>query len=145
MGDSGELTQVFQNLFDNAIKYAKEKSVVTITCRNEDNIDQKRIPYDRLFVVTVHNTGDPIPPEMQPRLTERFFRVPSLKNKANGTGLGLAIVVQILKHHFGALKIQSSPEEGTSFTVYLPMRETVIPEEEERGDSSDDVQEQESE
>lgn len=145
LGDSGELTQVFQNLFDNAIKYAKEKSVVTITCRNEDNIDQKRIPYDRLFVVTVHNTGDPIPPEMQPRLTERFFRVPSLKNKANGTGLGLAIVVQILKHHFGALKIQSSPEEGTSFTVYLPMRETVIPEEEERGDSSDDVQEQESE
>ena len=73
----------------------------------------------------MHNAGDPIPPELQPRLTERFFRVPSLKNKAGGTGLGLAIVVQILKHHFGALKIQSSAEAGTNFTVYLPMREPV--------------------
>lgn len=125
LGDTGELTQVFQNLIDNAIKYAKEGSSVTITCRNEENVDQKRIPYDRLFAVTVHNAGDPIPPELQPRLTERFFRVPSLKNKAGGTGLGLAIVVQILKHHFGALKIQSSAEAGTNFTVYLPIRESV--------------------
>ena len=121
LGNVGELTQVFQNIIDNALKYGRKGSVVTVSCRTENNVDFPEIPSARLFAVAVHNTGDPIPPEHLPRLSERFYRVEATKSKAVGTGLGLSIVQKILKRHSGALKIESSKEVGTVFTVCLPM------------------------
>ena len=120
-GNAGELMQVFQNITDNAIKYGRKASVITISCRMENNMDFPQIPSARLFAVSVHNKGDPIPSGDLPRLSERFYRVEATKNKAVGTGLGLAIVQQILKRHNGALNVRSSAEEGTVFTVYLPV------------------------
>ena len=75
----------------------------------------------QIYAVSVHNTGDPIAPENLPHLFERFYRVAETKNKAIGTGLGLSIVEQIVKHHNGKIKVESSMETGTIFTVYLPM------------------------
>lgn len=121
LGNAGELMQVFQNITDNAIKYGRKGSVITVSCRMENNMDFPQIPSARLFAVSVHNKGDPIPAEYLPRLSERFYRVEATKNKAVGTGLGLAIVQQILKRHNGAFAVRSSAEEGTVFTVYLPM------------------------
>lgn len=124
LGDSSELTQVFQNLMDNAIKYCDEATQVTVFCRNEDyQTDEEKT--QRMYAITVNNIGNTIPKEYLPRLSERFFRVNTVKNKAAGTGLGLAIVTQILKHHRGFMKVDSSVEEGTNFTVYLPMKESA--------------------
>lgn len=121
-GDTGELSQVFQNLTDNALKYGKPGGTVTLSCRvKENDRSLPEISSPLVFSVGVHNTGEPIAEEYLPHLFERFYRVAETKNKAVGTGLGLAIVQQIVKHHNGVIKVKSSNETGTVFTVYLPM------------------------
>ncbi|MBO4644176.1 MAG: PAS domain-containing protein [Alphaproteobacteria bacterium] len=121
LGNTSELNQVFQNLTDNALKYGKPGGKVTVSCRvlpNNGMLDEKA---PQIYAVSVHNTGNPIAPENLPHLFERFYRVAETKNKAVGTGLGLSIVEQIVKHHNGQIKVESSIETGTVFTVYLPM------------------------
>ena len=115
LGDAGELTQVFQNLTDNALKYGQDGGTVTLSCTVEGNN----------YLVSVHNTGDTIKPEALPHVFERFYRVAETKNKARGTGLGLAIVAQIVKHHDGKITVESSAEAGTTFTVSLPFSPEV--------------------
>ncbi len=121
LGNVNELNQVFQNLTDNALKYGKQGGTVTVSCRvlPNDNILDRNV--SEIYAVSVHNTGEPIAPENLPHLFERFYRVAETKNKADGTGLGLSIVEQIVKHHNGRIKVESSNETGTIFTVYLPM------------------------
>ena len=114
-GDTGELTQVFQNLTDNALKYGQDGGTVTLSCKVDGNN----------YLVSVHNTGDTINPEALPHVFERFYRVAETKNKARGTGLGLAIVAQIVKHHDGKITVESSAESGTTFTVSLPFSPAV--------------------
>ena len=114
-GDAGELTQVFQNLTDNALKYGQDGGTVTLSCKVDGNN----------YLVSVHNTGDTIKPEALPHVFERFYRVAETKNKARGTGLGLAIVAQIVKHHDGKITVESSAEAGTTFTVSLPFSPEV--------------------
>lgn len=121
-GNAGELTQVFQNLVDNALKYGKAGGTVTVSCRVTDNADAPDIKSPAAYVVAVHNTGDPIAAESLPHLFERFYRVAATKGRAVGTGLGLSIVQQIVKHHNGTVTVESSKEAGTVFTVRLPMR-----------------------
>lgn len=120
-GDAGELNQVFQNLTDNALKYGKSGGQVTVSCRAFENRDMSDLKSPLVYAVSVHNTGEPIAAEYLPHLFERFYRVAATKNKAVGTGLGLSIVQQIVKHHNGVIKVESSNETGTVFTVYLPM------------------------
>lgn len=120
-GNSSELNQVFQNLTDNALKYGKSGGQVTISCRVVESQDVPEIDAPMIYAVAVHNTGEPINAEYLPHLFERFYRVASTKNKAVGTGLGLSIVQQIVKHHNGTIKVESSNETGTVFTVFLPM------------------------
>jgi two-component system phosphate regulon sensor histidine kinase PhoR len=114
LGDRDELAQIFQNLLDNAVKYGRPHSEVTVTSQswNGANSDQLR--------VTVTDQGDGIAPEHLPRLTERFYRVDTARSRElGGTGLGLAIVKHILNRHRGRLEIASSIGQGSSFTVWL--------------------------
>jgi two-component system phosphate regulon sensor histidine kinase PhoR len=69
----------------------------------------------------VADDGVGIPREAIPRLTERFYRVDVKRSRERGgTGLGLAIVKHILSRHEGRLQIESTPGEGSTFTVFLP-------------------------
>ncbi|MFI4998405.1 MAG: ATP-binding protein [Reyranellales bacterium] len=112
VGDFDELTIVFQNLIDNAIKYAKPSTVVKVTARP--------VAEDRLLVA-VSDEGDGIPAAHLPRLTERFYRVDTARSRQlGGTGLGLAIVKHVVNRHRGRLDIQSTPGKGSVFTVTLP-------------------------
>lgn len=112
VGDFDELTIVFQNLIDNAVKYAKPATPVRIAARP--------VGPDRLSVA-VSDEGDGIPATHLPRLTERFYRVDTARSRQlGGTGLGLAIVKHIVNRHRGRLDIQSSPGKGSTFTVTLP-------------------------
>jgi two-component system phosphate regulon sensor histidine kinase PhoR len=114
LGDRDELAQIFQNLLDNAVKYGRPHSEVTVTSQswNGANSDQLR--------VTVTDQGDGIAPEHLPRLTERFYRVDTARSRElGGTGLGLAIVKHILNRHRGRLEIASTIGQGSSFTVWL--------------------------
>ena len=118
-GDADELTEVFENLIDNAIKYGDSKSDIKISIVQIDRIPELNIP---CLAIYVKNKGDGIPAEHLPRLTERFYRADKGRSRVTGgTGLGLAIVKHIVNRHRGRLSIESSPGETTTFTVYLPL------------------------
>jgi two-component system phosphate regulon sensor histidine kinase PhoR len=112
LGDADELTIVFQNLIDNALKYSKPSTAVRVSARP---LDPERL------VVAVADEGDGIPPVHLPRLTERFYRVDTARSRQlGGTGLGLAIVKHVVNRHRGRLDIQSTPGKGSIFSVTLP-------------------------
>ena len=122
IGDRDELTQLFQNLIDNAIKYGAEGSSVRIAIGD----GTMESPGDRTqgidtVRIAVEDRGDGIPPEHLQRLTERFYRVDTARSREmGGTGLGLAIVKHIVNRHRGGLAIESEIGVGSVFTVSLP-------------------------
>ena len=122
IGDGDELTQVFLNLVDNAIKYGDAEGAIRIEARRAaDAPPAGRLGgNDGAVSVSVIDRGAGIPREHLPRLTERFYRVDKARSREmGGTGLGLAIVKHIVNRHRGALTIDSTPGEGSTFTVYL--------------------------
>jgi two-component system phosphate regulon sensor histidine kinase PhoR len=130
IGDADELTQVFQNLIDNAIKYGRPGTPVTVSAaRIADAAEVRaRLPGLRrakaMMAVAVADHGEGIARAHLPRLTERFYRVDAARSRElGGTGLGLAIVKHVVNRHRGSLDIESAPGEGSVFTVYLPEEE----------------------
>ena len=122
IGDGDELTQVFLNLVDNAIKYGDAKETVRVEARRvaEAQAAGWMAGKDGAVSVSVSDRGAGIPREHLPRLTERFYRVDKARSRElGGTGLGLAIVKHIVNRHRGALAIDSAPGDGSTFTVYL--------------------------
>ncbi|GMG84205.1 phosphate regulon sensor histidine kinase PhoR [Paralimibaculum aggregatum] len=116
LGSREELSQVFQNLIDNAIKYARPEDRVWV--------EPVATPEERrgMIGVVIGDTGPGIPRTDLPRLTERFYRVSVPKSRARGgTGLGLAIVKHVLSRHRGDLEIESELGQGSRFTVWLPV------------------------
>jgi two-component system phosphate regulon sensor histidine kinase PhoR len=132
IGDDEELTQVFQNLIDNALKYGRPGTAVTVSAaRIADPLEIKtHLPGARqakaMIAITVADKGEGIAREHLPRLTERFYRVDAARSRdMGGTGLGLAIVKHVVNRHRGSLEIDSIPGEGSTFTVYLPAEESA--------------------
>ncbi len=122
-GDFDQLTQLFTNLIDNAIKYGGEDGAVDVVVRYDEcmPLGAGALNGRPAVEVKVIDDGPGIEPEYLPRLTERFFRVdPALSRHLGSTGLGLAIVKHILRRHRGHLSIESVVGEGTTFIVYLP-------------------------
>ncbi len=122
VGDRDELTQLFQNLIDNAIKYGAEGSSVRIAIAG-GSLDDSGGPAQGIDAIriAVSDEGDGIPAEHLQRLTERFYRVDTARSREmGGTGLGLAIVKHIVNRHRGGLAIESEPGVGSVFTVSLP-------------------------
>lgn len=118
-GDADQLTQVFANLVENAIKYGREGGTVRVALDRVDNAQILKGPGLR---VTVSDEGEGIDPRHLGRLTERFYRVDSHRSRdMGGTGLGLAIVKHIVSRHRGRLRIESVIGRGSVFSVYLPL------------------------
>jgi len=122
-GNRDELAQVFQNLLDNAIKYGRAGTAITIGAVALDRPPPEGGPPLPFVAVAVRDLGDGIPREHLPRLTERFYRVDTARSRAmGGTGLGLAIVKHVLNHHRGFLEVESISGIGSVFTVFLRQR-----------------------
>lgn len=117
-GDADQLMQVFTNLIENAIKYGRGSKEIRIrynTVTRDPNLGTQAV------VVAIEDDGPGIDTIHLHRLTERFYRVDDHRAKAlGGTGLGLAIVKHIMNRHRGRLKIESTPGEGSIFSVILP-------------------------
>src|SRR5262249_20272964 len=117
LGDRDELIRVFENLVENALKYAASGKEVDVTLGLGRAADGK--PEAR---VEVRDHGPGISPEHLPRLPERFYRVDVSESRAQGgTGLGLALVKHILNRHGGRLTIDSVLGQGATFTAHLPL------------------------
>jgi two-component system, OmpR family, phosphate regulon sensor histidine kinase PhoR len=124
-GDRDELTQVFQNLIHNAIKYGRPDGEVSIGFGRSE-APSRREGEGQAFV-SVKDQGEGIPREAIPRLTERFYRVDVKRSRERGgTGLGLAIVKHILNRHHGRLHIESTVGSGSTFTVILPLSSRAV-------------------
>jgi two-component system phosphate regulon sensor histidine kinase PhoR len=138
IGDEDQLSQVFQNLIDNAIKYGKEQTEVTVNLSINDPSAAAgtmgsnaalagRITRGPAICVAVTDRGEGIARTHLPRLTERFYRVDPARSRAlGGTGLGLAIVKHIVNRHRGRLIIDSEVGKGSTFTVLLPAVKAAI-------------------
>lgn len=112
-GDETQLTSMFTNLVDNAVKYTPPGGIVEVI----GDTDGREIS------VSVSDTGIGIPEDKLSRLFERFYRVDKARSKeTGGTGLGLSIVRHIVEKHGGRITVQSVLGEGSTFTVYLPCR-----------------------
>ncbi len=109
-GDRDKLKQVFINLVTNACEAIPEGEVVTWKLEPQP---------DNWIKVQVHNGGEPIPPEVLPKLTQPF-----VSTKSGGNGLGLAITKRIVEAHGGTMAIESDAEQGTRVTVVLPQVQT---------------------
>ena len=118
LGDRDELFRALENLVENALKYGAAGKRVDITVVHTQT--RAGSPEAR---VAVRDYGPGIAPEHLPRLTERFYRVDVTDSRAQGgTGLGLALVKHVLNRHGGRLTIESTPGEGATFTMHIPLR-----------------------
>jgi two-component system sensor histidine kinase SenX3 len=110
-GDETQLTSMFTNLVDNAVKYTPPGGRVEVTGGFEGSE----------IVIRVSDTGIGIPEGKLPRIFERFYRVDKARSKeTGGTGLGLSIVRHVAENHGGRVTVESTLGEGSTFTVYLP-------------------------
>ena len=111
VGDPDRLAQILDNLLDNAIRHASPDSIVTVTLGTTGSE----------IWCKVNNQGASIPQQHLPYIFERFYRVDSSRDrKSGGVGLGLAIVKALVVAQGGRIAVQSSPEQGTTFTLWLP-------------------------
>jgi signal transduction histidine kinase len=111
LADSVRVGQVFNNLFENALKYAPG-APIRISLKVEEKSQ----------VVTFSDQGPGIPTEHLPYLFNRFYRVSDGSHK-RGTGLGLFICKQIVQAHEGHISVKTVPGKGTSFRIELPDRQ----------------------
>jgi two-component system, OmpR family, sensor histidine kinase SenX3 len=110
-GDETQLTSMFTNLVDNAVQYTPPGGRVEVIGGSEDSE----------IVIRISDTGIGIPQGKIPRIFERFYRVDKARSKeTDGTGLGLSIVRHVAQNHGGRVTVESTPGEGSTFTVYLP-------------------------
>ena len=117
LGDRDELIRVFENLVENALKYAASGKRVDIVLSLGEGAGGKREAR-----IAVRDYGPGIAPEHLPRLTERFYRVDVSESRAQGgTGLGLALAKHILNRHGGRLTIESVLGHGATFMAHLPL------------------------
>ncbi|WBU54395.1 cell wall metabolism sensor histidine kinase WalK [Paracoccus sp. SCSIO 75233] len=119
-GDPDQLTQVFHNLVENAVKYGGSGGEVRLELSRIRHEPALRGP---AIAVAVIDRGEGIDEMHLPRLTERFYRVDNHRSRQQGgTGLGLAIVKHIIGRHRGRLRIESVKGQGSRFTVILPAK-----------------------
>lgn len=118
--DRNQVKQVLINLIENGMKYNKPGGYVEIGVTDYKKNKNKLLLY-------VKDTGIGIEKEDLKRVTERFFRVDKSRSREKGgTGLGLAIVKHIVEAHGEKLFIESSPEEGSTFSITLSQTSSVL-------------------
>jgi two-component system, OmpR family, phosphate regulon sensor histidine kinase PhoR len=112
--DAHRIRQVADNLLTNAVKYGRDGGTITVEVRS-----------DGVHVwIDVHDDGPGISAEEQPLLFERFFRSDAVRGSTtHGSGLGLAISRDIVRAHGGEILVRTTPGEGSTFTVRLPVSE----------------------
>lgn len=118
--DTDKMTQVIDNILNNAIKYSPDGGKITVSMKTTD--DQ--------MILSISDQGLGIPKEDLPKIFDRFYRVDKARSRAQGgTGLGLAIAKEIVKQHNGFIWAKSEYGKGSTFTIVLPYDKEAVKEE----------------
>ncbi len=118
--DTDKMTQVIDNILNNAIKYSPDGGKITVNMKTTD--DQ--------MILSISDQGLGIPKEDLPKIFDRFYRVDKARSRAQGgTGLGLAIAKEIVKQHSGFIWAKSEYGKGSTFTIVLPYDKEAVKEE----------------
>jgi len=111
LADEERITQLFENLLTNSVKFNVEEGRVTVMAQN----------LFKEYEVIISDTGVGIPAQDLPFIFQKFYRVSRPGTEIPGTGLGLALVKQIVDHHKGLITMQSEENRGTTFIIKLPL------------------------
>ena len=118
--DTDKMTQVIDNILNNAIKYSPDGGKIKVTMKTTD--DQ--------MILSISDQGLGIPKQDLPKIFDRFYRVDRARSRAQGgTGLGLAIAKEIIKQHNGFIWAKSEYGKGSTFTIVLPYDKDAVKEE----------------
>ena len=118
--DTDKMTQVIDNILNNAIKYSPDGGKITVSMKTTD--DQ--------MILSIKDQGLGIPKQDLPKIFDRFYRVDRARSRAQGgTGLGLAITKEIIKQHNGFIWAKSEYGKGSTFTIVLPYDKDAVKEE----------------
>ncbi|HFI0671477.1 TPA: cell wall metabolism sensor histidine kinase VicK [Streptococcus suis] len=114
--DTDKLTQVLDNILNNAIKYSPDGGTITFSMKTTDS----------QLIVSISDEGLGIPKADLPKIFDRFYRVDKARSRAQGgTGLGLAIAKEIVKQHKGFIWAKSEYGHGSTFTLVLPYSKDI--------------------
>lgn len=109
--DTDKMTQVVDNILNNAIKYSPDGGEITVSMKTTD----------AQLIVSISDQGLGIPKKDLPLIFDRFYRVDKARSRAQGgTGLGLSIAKEIIKQHNGFIWAKSEYGKGSTFTIVLP-------------------------
>ncbi len=118
--DTDKMTQVIDNILNNAIKYSPDGGKITVSMKTTD--DQ--------MILSISDQGLGIPKQDLPKIFDRFYRVDRARSRAQGgTGLGLAIAKEIIKQHNGFIWAKSEYGKGSTFTIVLPYDKDAVKDE----------------
>jgi len=109
--DEERITQLFENVLANSVKFNVEEGRVTVLAQN----------LFKEYEVIISDTGVGIPAQDLPFIFQKFYRVSRPGTEIPGTGLGLALVKQIIDHHKGLITLQSEENKGTTLIIKLPL------------------------
>ena len=116
-GDELHISNILNNLIDNAIKYSPEKLYIKVKTWNENNG----------INVSISDHGIGMNREQQHRIFDTFYRIPTGNvHDVKGFGLGLSYVKKMVEAHEGTVQVQSKPGEGSTFTVWLPVSKAEL-------------------
>ncbi|MED5795748.1 cell wall metabolism sensor histidine kinase VicK [Streptococcus anginosus] len=109
--DTDKMTQVIDNIINNAIKYSPDGGKITVSMKTTDT----------QMILSISDEGLGIPKKDLPKIFDRFYRVDKARSRAQGgSGLGLAIAKEIIKQHNGFIWAKSEYGKGSTFTIVLP-------------------------
>lgn len=119
--DTDKMTQVIDNIMNNAIKYSPDGGQIIVTMNTTET----------QLIISISDQGLGIPKKDLPLIFDRFYRVDKARSRAQGgTGLGLAITKEIVKQHNGFIWAKSDYGKGSTFTIVLPYdKETIVEDE----------------
>jgi len=132
LAEENKIRQVITNLIGNALRFSPEGSPIELVVGVDHEAGHATI--------AVVDHGDGIPPQLQERIFERFFRADSSRTRdTGGSGLGLAIVASIVALHHGRVDVRDTPGGGATFRVSLPLLPSDGPRADPPGEQADDT------
>ncbi|MHB8894783.1 MAG: hybrid sensor histidine kinase/response regulator [Candidatus Geothermincolia bacterium] len=131
--DTGQMSQVIQNLIVNAAHAMPGGGAIDIACENvpRERLRGLALAQGDYVKITIRDTGIGIPPKFIDKIFDPYF-----STKKEGSGLGLAITHSIVSKHNGQISVESQPGEGTTFSIYLPANPEARPKERKAADEA---------